>query len=211
MQSSLFQAIPTTESCQIHDLGNASLREYVHAFTPAQADDLLQNLLSAIPWHQAQLKIAGRTIPVPRLQCWMGDKQSLYGYSGMRLTPEPWNAVVQTIRTRVQDLAGVEFNSVLLNYYRDGQDSVSWHADDEPELGTDPVIGSVSFGAERPFQLKPKFNRPNSPRSESLRMMLHHGSLLVMDKGTQRYWQHQLPKLPGLKLPRVNLTFRQIR
>lgn len=210
MQTGLFQEPTASEHCQIHDLGNAVLREYPRAFAPTEADALLAILLDTIPWHQATLRIGGRTVEVPRLQCWMGDKQSLYGYSGMRLTPQPWSEPVQRIRVRVQELAGVEFNSVLLNYYRTGLDSVSWHADDEMELGPDPVIGSVSLGAERPFQLKPKRLSPDAPRTRHMRMDLGHGSLLVMDKGLQSNWQHQLPKIPGLEQARVNLTFRQI-
>lgn len=150
--------------------------------------------------------MAGKTVPIPRLQCWMGDPQARYGYSGMRLKPGPWQQPVSAIRARVRQLTGQEFNSVLLNYYRDGQDSVAWHADDEPELGPEPVIASVSFGAERVFQLKHKF-RSDAPRH---RLILSSGSLILMDRTLQNKWLHQIPKSKSVTSPRINLTFRTI-
>lgn len=176
------------------------------AFEPAEASELLQTLLAEIRWRQDSLWIAGREIPVPRLQCWMGDAGSLYGYSGMRLKPEPWTDPVRRIRDRVQALSGLQFNSVLLNLYRDGQDSVSWHADDETELGRDPVIASVSLGAVRRFEMKHKHDKSMEKR----RIELPHGSLLIMGKGIQNKWMHQIPKQNSITEPRINLTFRTI-
>jgi alkylated DNA repair dioxygenase AlkB len=161
MQAPLFQDI--SHSLETIQLGDGQLRLQPAAFDPAEASELLQALLGGIPWRQDSLWIAGREIPVPRLQCWMGDAGSRYGYSGMRLEPEPWNDTVRQIRDRVQALSGLEFNSVLLNLYRDGQDSVSWHADDEAELGRDPVIASVSLGAVRRFQIHRKVPSRASP------------------------------------------------
>ena len=126
----------------------------------------------------------------------------------MRLRPEPWHPAVLGVKDRVERLSGQHFNSVLLNLYRDGMDSVAWHADDEPELGADPVIASVSFGAERPFLIKPK--QPTSG-AQKHRLVLRDGSLLVMGKGMQNNWIHQLPKVKSLKEPRINLTFRAIQ
>lgn len=206
MQTSLFEASCDQEQFQVHDLQGAIIREFPQAFACADADALLAGLMLDIPWQQGALRIAGRLIDVPRLQCWMGDKDSHYGYSGMRLRPAPWHPAVLNIRHRVQTLSGLEFNSVLLNYYRNGRDSVAWHADNEIELGHDPVIASVSFGAERYFQLKPRHRGAGG----NYRLLLRHGSLLVMGKGLQNNWLHQLPKVPGLELPRINLTFRQI-
>ena len=136
----------------------------------------------------------------------MGDHGSRYGYSGMRLQPAPWDSLVLAIRERVESLASITFNSVLLNFYRNGRDSVAWHADDEPELGPNPVIASVSFGAERRFQLKHK----DSERPTKFQFMLRNGSVLVMGNTLQNNWMHQLPKIKGLKTPRINLTFRTI-
>lgn len=191
---------------QDHNLGSAIIREFPQAFEHQAADRLLGRLLTEIPWQQDSIRIAGRLIDVPRLQCWMGDAGSRYGYSGIRLQPASWHETVLSIRHRVQDLAAMEFNSVLLNYYRNGQDSVAWHADDEKELGPDPLIASVSLGAERPFQLKPKI--PGS--SSNYRLLLQSGSLLLMGKGLQINWLHQLPKVKNLNTPRINLTFRNI-
>lgn len=206
MQTSFFQDCEQPEQFQDHDLGNASIREYPQAFSYGQANTLLSALQTTIPWQQRAIRIAGKLINTPRLQCWMGDKDSRYGYSGIRLQPVPWQPDVLAIRHRVQQLAGTEFNSVLLNYYRNGQDSVAWHADNEAELGADPVIASVSFGAERLFQLKAR--RKSDDRN--YRILLRHGSVLVMGKGLQINWLHQLPKVQGLEIPRINLTFRQI-
>jgi len=204
MQAPLFQDNPH-ELETIH-LGAGQLRLQPQAFNPTEATDLMRTLLAEIPWRQDSLWIAGREIPVPRLQCWMGDAGSLYGYSGMRLEPEPWIDPVQRIRDRVQALSGLQFNSVLLNLYRDGQDSVAWHADDEAELGRDPVIASVSLGAVRSFQMKHRHDKT----IEKCRIELPHGSLLIMDKGIQNKWLHQIPKQKSITGPRINLTFRNI-
>lgn len=207
MQTTFFQDLANPEHRQDHDLGNTVIHEYPAAFNGAEANALLSSLLETIPWQQSALRIAGKLINVPRLQCWMGDAESNYGYSGMRLQLVPWQAEVLAIRQRVEALTELEFNSVLLNYYRTGQDSVAWHADSEPELGADPVIASVSLGAERQFQLKSK----SSGKATNYRMLLRHGSLIVLGKGLQANWLHQLPKTKGLDHPRINLTFRQIR
>ena len=204
MQAPLFQDI--SHSLEAIQLGDGQLRLQPAAFDPAEASELLQALLGGIPWRQDSLWIAGREIPVPRLQCWMGDAGSLYGYSGMRLEPEPWNDTVRRIRDRVQALSGLQFNPVLLNLYRDGQDSVSWQADDEAELGRDPVIASVSLGAVRRFQMKHRQDKSIA----KCQLELPHGSLLIMDKGIQNKWLHQVPKQKSINEPRINLTFRQI-
>ena len=200
----LQQLLPHEQSARAEPSG--SLVEYPAALLANTADQLFATLLKVIPWRQETLRIAGRTLPVPRLQCWMGDANSVYGYSGMRLEPEPWQEDVQRIRALVERLAGQSFNSVLLNLYRDGQDSVAWHADDEAELGPAPVIASVSLGAERRFQLKPKVATPRS----QCQILLKHGSVLVMDQHVQQHWLHQVPKDKTLSAPRINLTFRQI-
>ncbi len=207
MQANLFDTDRDPGQVIQHPLGDAVLSEYPNFCNAREADALLGRLLAEIPWRQDSLRIAGKVIPVPRLQCWMGDRESHYGYSGMRLEPQPWQDDVSQIRRRIKELTGTDYNSVLLNYYRDGQDSVAWHADDERELGLEPVIAALSLGAERPFELRPKPGNPGSKRSIQLR----NGSLLVMGKSMQDKWMHQVPKVKGLEDPRISLTFRQIQ
>lgn len=207
MQSSLFDNPDSNNDFERHDLGNAQIDEYPAAFESEQALKLVDTLINEIPWHQDSIVIAGAPRLVPRLQCWMGDAESRYGYSGIRLSPEPWSEVVMSIRRRLFDLTSLNFNSVLLNYYRDGKDSVAWHADDERELGEQPIIASLSLGAERDFQLCPK---STSSRAVKARLKLRNGSLLVMGKGLQNNWLHQVPKAKDVVEPRINLTFRNI-
>lgn len=207
MQTGLFDQ--SIESCHYEDLdlGDATIRLWPAAFKKEDADSLFSSLLQNIDWRQETLWIAGQERQVPRLQCWMGDVSSLYGYSGMRLKPVPWSKDIANIKQKVETLTGISFNSVLLNLYRDGSDSVSWHADNEPELGLHPHIASISLGVERVFELKNKMDK----RIPKYRLELAHGSLLLMGKGLQQNWLHQLPKVKGLNEPRINLTFRQIK
>lgn len=206
MQGNLFDSDETSTAAIRHTIDNGELLEYPQLFDPAEADQILATLITEIPWRQESLRIAGKLRAIPRLQCWMGDAASEYGYSGVRLTPCPWNETVTGIHDRIAELSGSRFNSVLINYYRDGQDSVAWHADDEAELGVTPVIASVSLGAQRPFELKQKEQTP----AKKYQLALRHGSLLIMGGTMQQHWLHQLPKVRGLQEPRVNLTFRNI-
>lgn len=206
MQSELFLDKEDSTIQQIHELGDATIMDFPFAFNKRESDKYLTDLLDEIPWQQDTLWIAGREIKVPRLQCWVGDRGSNYGYSGIRLEPKPWTDTVLTIKEHVESLTNEEFNSILLNYYRDGQDSVSWHADDEKELGRHPIIASVSFGAHRKFQLRPKAKDDK----RRFQIELRHGSILLMGDTLQNKWLHQLPKISDLKEPRVNLTFRKI-
>ena len=208
MQPDLFNHVSDTKPLQFidHDLGDACIREYPQLFSPSRCAQLLSQLLEQIPWQQDHIRIAGKLIRVPRLQCWMGDRNSNYGYSGIRLEPLPWQGVIIEIRDQMQALSHTDFNSVLLNYYRNGQDSVAWHADDEPELGANPIIASISLGAERTFQLRHKRDKSRG----RYRMLLRNGSVLIMGKTLQNNWLHQLPKEKDLQSPRINLTFRKI-
>ena len=208
MQASLFQTTNAKVHYMEHQLGNGKITEFPNAFDVKESAYLLDRLLKLIPWKQEFLKIAGRAVKVPRLQCWMGDRASHYGYSGIRLAPLPWQEDVLFIRNRIETLCEIEFNSVLLNYYRNGKDSVAWHADDENELGRNPIIASASFGAERQFQLRHKHKRisPN----KKFEMTLENGSLIVMGEGLQENWLHQIPKIKELEEARINLTFRNI-
>jgi alkylated DNA repair dioxygenase AlkB len=173
----------------------------------AEADAALADLLGSTPWAQQHIVLFGRRVAQPRLSAWMGDPDAAYTYSGLTQLPAPWTPVVAALRARVEATTGQSFNGVLLNLYRDGHDSMGLHADDEPELGPDPVIASVSLGAVRRFLLKPRKHRPGAV---PIRLALPHGSLLVMAGAVQRSWVHGLPKEPSVHGPRVNLTFRRI-
>ncbi|MEQ8955722.1 MAG: alpha-ketoglutarate-dependent dioxygenase AlkB [Gammaproteobacteria bacterium] len=207
MQANLFEPDPDSGGCIEHRLLDDPLTEYPNFYPAAEADLLLHTLLTEIPWRQESLRMAGKVMPIPRLQCWMGDAQRHYGYSGIRLKPQAWSDEVELIRSKIRQLTTIHYNSVLLNYYRDGRDSVAWHADDEPELGPAPVIAALSLGAERPFEFRPKPGYPGRKQ----RLQLRHGSLLIMGKTIQDKWMHQIPKVKGLNEPRVSLTFRQIQ
>jgi alkylated DNA repair dioxygenase AlkB len=176
-------------------------------FFPAPASDrFLEVLRSTIAWQQEHLRLYGRRLPMPRLTAWYGDEGTSYTYSGHTRQPQAWTPLLLAIKLQVEAVAAVVFNSVLLNLYRDGQDSVAWHSDDEPELGQEPVIGSVSFGATRQFQFKHK-------QHQALRthIALTHGSLLLMRGATQHHWLHRIPKTTTVHSPRINLTFRLIQ
>jgi alkylated DNA repair dioxygenase AlkB len=184
-------------------LADAELLFWPHGFPTDESDRLLQQLMAEVPWQQDVIHVYGRTVPLPRLTAWFGD--AAYAYSGIHYNPLPWTVALLHIKTIVEALTDCSFNSVLLNLYRNGQDSVGWHSDDEPELGLNPAIASVSFGADRRFCLRHK--QDPMQRTE---YYLTHGSILLMRGKTQHHWQHQIPKTTKPKLPRVNLTFRQI-
>jgi alkylated DNA repair dioxygenase AlkB len=180
-----------------------------NVFSREESDEFLAQLLSDVPWRQDFIKIFGRLILQPRLTAWMGDPGARYRYSGISLEPEPWCRVVQMVRNRVESITGHQFNSVLLNHYRNGLDSMGWHRDNEKELGAAPVIASVSFGAQRRFLL-----RRYATKSDKKIVQLEHGSLFIMSGALQQHWEHSLPKTAKSSAssigPRVNLTFRQV-
>ena len=180
----------------------------VHGFLDRHlADRAFVTLERDTNWVRERIHIGGREVEVPRLVAWHGDPGSVYVYSGVRHEPEPLSPLLSELRGRVEQQLRRPFNSVLLNLYRDGTQSVGWHSDDEPGLGERPTIASLSLGAERPFQMK--HLDPAVPR---LSVPLPHGSLFVMGGDAQRCWRHQLPKRVGRNAPgaRINLTFRQV-
>ena len=179
---------------------------YPHFLDEQQADLYLQTFLTEISWQKETVMMYGRAVEVPRLVAWYGDAGRVYRYSNVDHEPQPWTASLLQLKQAVENKVGSEFNSVLLNQYRDGNDSVAWHSDDEAELGNQPVIASISLGAEREFQ----FRRKDNPE-EKVSLNLPHGSLLLMSGQCQHDWVHQLPKRRGVKQPRINLTFRFIR
>ncbi|GAA4017100.1 alpha-ketoglutarate-dependent dioxygenase AlkB [Hymenobacter fastidiosus] len=175
---------------------------------PAAAESLLAELTATIPWRQEPIRIFGKEILQPRLTAWHGDPTAHYSYSGLALTPQPWTPALQQLREQVQAATGSRFNSVLLNLYRTGQDSMGWHADNEPELGPGPTIASVSLGAPRRFRLRPR--QPQEVLHAPVSIQLAAGSLLVMRGPTQQHWLHAVPKTAVATGPRLNLTFRLV-
>ena len=177
-----------------------------HFLPPAGAAHLLRRLIDQIPWRQDNVVLWGKSIPQPRMTAWYGDSGRSYTYSGLTLDPLPWTDELSLLRAMAEGVAGASFNSVLLNYYRDHNDSVGFHSDDEPELGATPTIGSISLGQTRTLTFKPKRNKDWDP----VRIALESGSLLVMKGDTQRNWRHAVAKEAKPCGPRVNLTFRRI-
>lgn len=171
----------------------------------AKCESLYGDLLAPINWQTHRIRMFGKWVDSPRLSCWIGDPQARYRYSGTTFEPQPWPVALLALRERLQDELGVPFNSVLANQYRDGRDAMGWHSDDEPELGAEPVIASVSLGAARRFVL-----RRRDDHAVRQVLMLEPGSLLVMRGQSQRDWQHALPRTAKPVGPRINLTFRQV-
>lgn len=187
-------------------LPNAELELHAQWLDAATADCWLAELIAQTPWQQPQVQLYGRQLPVPRLVAWYGDAEASYRYSGLTHQPLPWTPLLAQIRARVVMAVGQPLNGLLLNYYRDGQDSMGWHSDDETELGANPLIASLNLGGTRRFDLR----RKGQNRIE-YSLPLPHGSLLVMRGPTQHYWQHQVAKTRRPCAPRLNLTFRLIK
>ncbi|MFM9226531.1 MAG: alpha-ketoglutarate-dependent dioxygenase AlkB family protein [Actinomycetota bacterium] len=173
--------------------------------TPDDADALLDRLGSAIPWEATSLVMFGREVAEPRLSAWIADKGVVYGYSGRTRRVHPWTPDLDRVRGLCELRTGAPFNGVLANLYRNGRDHMGWHADDEPSLGPEPIIASVSLGAERRFDLR------HRKTGETISCLLPHGSLLVMSGRSQTAWKHRLPRSARVSDPRLNLTFRLVR
>jgi alkylated DNA repair dioxygenase AlkB len=184
---------------------DAEVTFYPEFFSADESSSLFQQLVDQIQWKQESARFGGKAVPLPRLTAWYGDEGKSYRYSGITVNPIPWTPLLLTIKERVEAASQVKFNSVLLNFYRGERDSVAWHSDDEAELGKNPVIASVSFGATRKFQFKHKTNTDHR-----LAVDLTPGSLLLMAGATQHFWKHQIPKTTKPVDPRINLTFRVI-
>ena len=192
-------------ACLDLGLADGEARLWPAAFGPEEASRLFDALRTGIRWRQEEVTIFGQRRLVPRLVAWHGDPGASYRYSGTDHHPEPWTPALERVRAKVRELSGVEFNAVLLNLYRDGRDGMGWHADDEPELGRDPVIASVSLGAPRRFCL-----RHRRRKDLKLDLELPHGSLLVMAGPMQHHWVHALAKTRRPVGERINLTFRRV-
>lgn len=190
----------------ILDLPDAEIIYYPQFFDKEQADKIYTELLQEIAWQQDNITVFGKTHPQPRLTALYGNEGKPYSYSNITMQPHPWNTLLQKIKYLIEARTECQFTTVLLNQYRDGKDSNGWHADNEKELGTNPIIASLSFGAERVFQLK-----HNTIADAKKSIVLEHGSLLLMKGSTQHFWKHQIPKTAKPIGNRINLTFRSIK
>jgi alkylated DNA repair dioxygenase AlkB len=189
----------------VFEVPDASIIYYRNFFSTEEATVLFDILQKEIPWQQDNIKVYGKVYPQPRLTALFGHEGKSYSYSNITMHPHPWTTTLLKIKHKIETIVEANFSTVLLNQYRDGKDSNGWHADNEKELGINPIIASVSFGAERMFQLK-----HNSIANQKINIPLAHGSLLVMKGTTQHFWKHQIPKTTKPVGPRINLTFRII-
>jgi alkylated DNA repair dioxygenase AlkB len=171
---------------------------------PTQATSVLAALTTEVEWEQHSLTLFGKSVLEPRLSAWVADSGVSYAYSGKKREPLDWTPTLSTVRDMVSIATGQNYNSVLANLYRDGSDSMGWHADDEPELGRAPVIASISLGAERRFDFR------HNVTGETRHVLLPHGSLLVMSGDSQACWKHRLTRSAKVRGPRINLTYRLV-
>jgi alkylated DNA repair dioxygenase AlkB len=192
-----FELIPM-QNAEVYSLRHLPLAQPSHI--------VMRQLIDEVPWRAEIIVVWGRSYPQPRLIAWYGDVGKNYTYSGIQLTPLPWTEALLDIKSRVEAVAHTDFNSVLLNYYRDHRDSMGMHSDDEPELGERPILASLSLGEERTLILKHKRDKALKP----VRLKLASGSLLLMKGETQHYWKHGIEKETRPCGPRINLTFRRI-
>lgn len=197
-------ATPNTGAVSI-PIEDGELVYYPNFVPPDECPRRFETLMRDIPWCQEFVKMYGKQIPMPRLTAWIGDPGRNYTYSGTTYEPVDWPASVKQIREQIAQQTGVQFNTVLANLYRDGRDSMGWHADNEPELGTNPVIASVSLGSVRTFQL-----RHRKKKDQRVDLKLESGSLLLMAGPLQHHWRHAIPKTTRPMDARINLTFRNI-
>lgn len=168
------------------------------------ADQLFSDLLENYNWQGGTIKLFGKVYEIPRKQLYFATQGKNYGYSGHRLPISPWTDRLAQLKQLISASSGYTFNVCLANLYRDGNDSNGWHADNEKELGENPIIASVSMGVTRRFDLK------HQKTKERISFKLNHGSLLIMGGEMQHYWKHQIPKERKIIDPRINLTFRYI-
>ena len=169
-----------------------------------QADTLFEDFITSVPFQQGTIKLFGKTHSIPRLEAFFASEKRIYSYSGVDLQTHDFTKELLVLKGKIEKICGEKFNCVLVNLYRNGQDSNGWHADDELALGKNPIIASLSLGATRRFDLK--YNLTN----EKISYNLTHGSLLVMKGAIQHYWKHQIAKTKKVNDPRINLTFRYI-
>ncbi len=182
---------------------DADVTYYPNFFSPKQSTTLFNTLLKTIEWQQDDITVFGKTYPQPRLTALYANNDIPYSYSNITMIPKPFTKELISIKERIEKVCPTKFTGCLLNLYRNGQDSNGWHADNEKELGKDPIIASISLGEDRWFHFKHKTNK-----NLKQKILLEHGSLLIMKGKTQEYWLHQIPKTKKKTNPRINLTFR---
>jgi alkylated DNA repair dioxygenase AlkB len=190
----------------IFDLADADIVYYPDFFDIQRSNEIFKKLQTEVPWQQDKITVYGKTHAQPRLTALYGNEGKPYGYSNIVMHPHPWSPLIMFIKNAVEEICQENFTTVLLNKYRTGKDSNGWHADNEKELGRNPTIASISFGAERVFQLK-----HNTIANQKQNLVLQHGSLLIMKGTTQHFWKHQIPKTNKEIAERINLTFRIIK
>jgi alkylated DNA repair dioxygenase AlkB len=172
--------------------------------TGIESTALFHHFLHQLPLEQGKIKLFGKEHIIPRLESFHSEDGKSYGYSGKRLTTHRFDLQIIDLKNRIEKATGYKFNSVLVNFYRDGKDSNGWHADNEPELGKDPIIASMSLGATRRFELQ------HSSSGDKHSFELTNGSLLIMGGSIQQFWKHRIPKQLRINEGRINLTFRYI-
>ena len=185
----------------IYDLPDTELILIDNFFTKEESDHYYELLLHQTKWKEYEMEIFDKTVKAPRMIAWYQDKENINSNQNI---PD-WSPELLKIRERVENETALNFNSALLNLYRNGNDSVAWHSDQEGNSGPNPVIASVTFGESRMFKLRHKFRKDIAP----IEIPLHHGSFLLMAGTTNSFWQHQVPKTSKDVLPRINLTFRR--
>lgn len=187
-------------------LPDADITYYPNFIAHAEASQIFEILKNETPWQQDDIKVFGKVYAQPRLTALYGTNQKSYSYSNIEMIPHKLTPTLANLKERVDAISLTDFTTMLLNYYRDGKDSNGWHADNEKELGTNPVIASLSFGQERFFHLKHR-----TDKTLKHKLLLQHGSLLLMKGETQHKWLHQIPKTAKQIKGRINITFRIIR
>ncbi|MCU0400181.1 MAG: alpha-ketoglutarate-dependent dioxygenase AlkB [Algoriphagus sp.] len=178
---------------------------YPEFFEKEQADKLFEQLRDCLSWNQEPIWMFGKQVMQPRMTALYGNPDQPYSYSGISMEALPWTPLLYQIKEKIENFTGCQFTHVLCNLYRDGNDSMGWHRDNEAVLGRNPNIASVTFGVTRPFQL-----RDYQLKKTKIEVLLNHGSLLMMTGDSQHTWEHQLPKTRRINGPRVNLTFRKL-
>ena len=194
------------KNCTLIQSVNLSLKYIENFFNLDESHLYMRKLTQSVFWRREKIKMWGKEIVTKRRIAWYADDGKSYTYSGSTFFPSRWNDVLLQLKEKVENYSEIKFNSVLLNEYPNGEVGMGWHSDDEKELGTDPIIASLSFGANRDFIFKHKTDRS----IENVKLHLKSGSLLLMLGSTQHYWKHSLPKRLKVKEPRINLTFRNI-
>ncbi len=189
------------------DLKDGNCQLITGLIVPQSGWCLMETLLEKVDWKQPEIQMFGRRLRPSRLSAWYGDPEAVYRYSGLVNWPLPWIQELLDLKIHLESHLPARFNSVLLNLYRDGNDAMGWHSDDEPELGLQPYIASVTLGESRRFCLRHRQDTQQTPVS----IQLGHATVFIMQGSTQRHWKHALMKTRQSVKPRINLTYRYIQ